>query len=588
MISTNRTVFLGGDFNFVTSPEDSTKGKISNKNIVETWNEIETFRYLADLKPNCDDFKFTFEHRNKSGYQARLDRLYTNSKSFDPKVRIFPYKISPKDDHYPLLITSKPNPKRTKQWRLDPKILEDEGVQNQLSDLSKSVPKDIQPDDWLKYKEQAARLLERAQRERDQVNNFLIKRSYNKIKKLKKIAERFPEKLPKLLKAQKIYNTLVEEKQQNQKTLENLEWEMSLNWPSKVLSNFLTEKRTNRKLLVQENQTNNFFSDLYADKICDDDSMEKLFKEADLPKISNSENNQLAQPITEEEIWKAVEDLNKSSAPGEDKLTTKFYNRKWIGDLLFRLFNSWLNNGLHQSQAKAIIALLPKTDDPIRDPSQIRPISLLNKDYRIFMKVLANRIKPLLKSLIHPDQTGFVPERFIIDNISTVKLGVENLTKSNIITLLDCAKAFDRVGHKYLWATLEQYNLPKGLIDCLKETYRNSTSSIKLNGYVSEKSFQNSSGVRQGCPLAPFLFILSIEPLLRVLRKMSKGFRVAQQLKKVNAHADDIALFSLNEADQKIQLAIVNLWCKASGGQLNLKKCVSLTKIKKKETNQIK
>ena len=268
-------------------------------------------------------------------------------------------------------------------------------------------------------------------------------------------------------------------------------------------------------------------------------------------------------------------------------LITQFYDKRWTGSLLQRVFNSWLKEGLHRDQTKAIIALLPKTEGIIRDPSKIRPISLLNKDYRIFMKVLANRIKPLLKDLIHPDQTGFIPGRFIIDNIATVKLGVENLSKSQIITLLDCAKAFDRVGHKYLWSILEQYNFPKELIDCLRKTYRNSISSIKLNGCVSNLIIQNDSGVRQGCPLAPFLFVLSIEPLLRVLRIRSKGFKVAQQPKKVNAHADDIALFSQNEEDQKLQLDIVSLWAKASGGQLNLDKCVSFTKIQKKEVNQI-
>jgi hypothetical protein len=105
-----------------------------------------------------------------------------------------------------------------------------------------------------------------------------------------------------------------------------------------------------------------------------------------------------------------------------------------------------VRGGIDERFTKALIVLLPKEEGDIRDPSKLRPISLLNTDYRLYMRVLAERLKPRLKEMIHPDQTGFVPKRFIIDNVATVKIFSENLRGRNIITFLDCTKAFDRVG----------------------------------------------------------------------------------------------------------------------------------------------
>ena len=128
-------------------------------------------------------------------------------------------------------------------------------------------------------------------------------------------------------------------------------------------------------------------------------------------------------------------------------------------------------------------------------------------------------------------------QKDLIDNVS-------NLKGKRLISLLDCTKAFDRVGHPYLWKILQSYNLPQGLINSLKKTYESSTSNLILNGKVLSTSIPNNSGVRQGCPLAPFLFVLSLEPLLSVIRKETVGITLNGITKKINAHADDLALFS--------------------------------------------
>lgn len=103
---------------------------------------------------------------------------------------------------------------------------------------------------------------------------------------------------------------------------------------------------------------------------------------------------------------------------------------------------------LFRHKLNAHITLIPK---PQKDPSlcsSYRPISLLNLDVKIYANILANRIKPLLRDLIHPDQTGFIPGREGKDNtykvINTIALAKKTGTPF-VLLGTDAEKAFDSV-----------------------------------------------------------------------------------------------------------------------------------------------
>jgi len=62
------------------------------------------------------------------------------------------------------------------------------------------------------------------------------------------------------------------------------------------------------------------------------------------------------------------------------------------------------------------ISLIPK-QDVAQTPDRFRPIALCNVVYKIISKVVANRLKPLLPTLVSVEQSGYVEGRQILDNI---------------------------------------------------------------------------------------------------------------------------------------------------------------------------
>lgn len=138
-----------------------------------------------------------------------------------------------------------------------------------------------------------------------------------------------------------------------------------------------------------------------------------------LPKISPEQSSMLNAPITSEEITEVIKSLPSHKSPGPDGLPYIYY--KTFSPILtsypMSLFSSLLKGTIPHSQfLHAFITLFPKPDKDPSLPDNYRPITLLNSDYKIFTQILANKLSPLLITLIHRDQVGFVQTRHAGDN----------------------------------------------------------------------------------------------------------------------------------------------------------------------------
>ena len=93
-----------------------------------------------------------------------------------------------------------------------------------------------------------------------------------------------------------------------------------------------------------------------------------------------------------------------------------------------------------------------------------RPISLLNVDYKITAKAIANRIKKVLPKLIHETQTGFMKGRYIGENIRLILETIDITDENNLhgmIFFSDIEKAFDSINHEYEFKCLRHFNFSK-------------------------------------------------------------------------------------------------------------------------------
>jgi hypothetical protein len=110
-----------------------------------------------------------------------------------------------------------------------------------------------------------------------------------------------------------------------------------------------------------------------------------------------------------------------------------------------------------ETQKQGIIILIPKTPHP-SNTKDFRPITLLNSDYKILKKVLANRLKVYLAKLVNIAQKGYVPGRTILDAISTIRdvIAYKNTEKeAGCILSIDFQNAYDVIDHGYLLKVLE-------------------------------------------------------------------------------------------------------------------------------------
>lgn len=217
---------------------------------------------------------------------------------------------------------------------------------------------------------------------------------------------------------------------------------------------------------------------------------------------------------------------------------------------MIRLYNDLGAGGrFHRATLQAQISVIPKEG---KDPGlcgSYRQISLLNTDLKLLTKIIATRLQHL-PSLIHLDQVGFVPTREARDNTTKVLnlLHIANSTKTPCVFLgTDAEKAFDRVSWQFMFATLRHIGLGDKMLNWVTAAYLNPTAGVRANGVVS-KIFPITNGTRQGCPLSPLLFALSLEPFLCHVRLNPdiSGVETDREQFKVSAYADDL-MFSLTK-----------------------------------------
>ena len=208
-----------------------------------------------------------------------------------------------------------------------------------------------------------------------------------------------------------------------------------------------------------------------------------------------------------------------------------------------------------------------------------RPIALMNVDIKILTKLLSMRLMYVLPTIIHESQTA-VYGRNIGDNIHLVRDIIDMANKNNeeaALLFLDQEKAFDQVSHEFLLKVLEKFGFGASFIHWIKLIYSNASTKININGFLTSKISLNS-GVRQGCPLSPLLYVLVIEIFALQLRANPNivGFDI-QGEKIISSHYADDAVIKItqNKCFKEVYKELKD-YEKASGAKINYDKTVGL------------
>ena len=135
--------------------------------------------------------------------------------------------------------------------------------------------------------------------------------------------------------------------------------------------------------------------------------------------VTAEENECLIKPVSDDEIYNAIFQMDPHKAPGSDGFGASFFEDHWVAikDLLSVAIKDFFYAGkLLKEVNHTLITLIPNIDNP-KTTAHFCPISLCTTVYKILAKILVNILRPVLQRIIHPTQSAFIPSRTIHDNI---------------------------------------------------------------------------------------------------------------------------------------------------------------------------
>ncbi|XP_061999476.1 uncharacterized protein LOC133716838 [Rosa rugosa] len=312
------------------------------------------------------------------------------------------------------------------------------------------------------------------------------------------------------------------------------------------------------------------------------------------PCITDEMNVCLSREITVDEVYMALKQMHPAKAPGPDGFAPCFYQHFWklVGNDVTKAICCFMeSDDLLRSVNHTNVTLIPKVKAP-EFIHQLRPISLCNVIYKLGSKVLANRVKPLLKSIISPFQSAFVPGRLISDN-SLAAFEISHFLKKRRrghvgfgALKLDMSKAYDRVEWSFLQSVLLQLGFSVVWVNWVMRCVRTVSYSFVING-VPRGRVIPERGLRQGDSISPYLFLVCAEALSKMILRAEEdqrihGVRLCTGAPSISHlfFADDAFIFFKAELEECLVFKeIFDKYEKASGQAINYQKsCISFSK----------
>lgn len=305
-----------------------------------------------------------------------------------------------------------------------------------------------------------------------------------------------------------------------------------------------------------------------------------------LPKIPDLVHPSLTAHPTEAEVFRVLMSLGPDKAPGPDGFNAKVVQLNWAAfkkPIMAEVDEFFITGRMKSYIARSNLVLIPKHESAAR-VGEYRPISICNLIYKLISKLISTRLKPFISGCISQAQTAFVPGREISENIVLLRevlhsFSLSDYGNSEFCLKLDLSKAFDRMDWHYLRSILPLYGFPSKLVNWIMACVSSAEFSIVVNGR-GDGYFRPKSGLRQGCALSPYLFILGMDLLSRGLDFMTHngyltGVKLAPTAPPLTncLYADDLLLFgTATMAEAHNITALLQMFSSISGQQVGPEK----------------
>ena len=260
-------------------------------------------------------------------------------------------------------------------------------------------------------------------------------------------------------------------------------------------------------------------------------------------------------PFTKEELYSVFRKIKNRKAAGLDEIPPEVWKMRQFDDILLQHCNAVYNQNPIDRWTKGCILPFPKKGD-LGLAKNYRGITLTSIAAKIYNALLRNHIVPQIDKILRKNQNGFRRNRSTTSQILTIRRILEGVRAKNLqatLLFVDFTKAFDSIHRGKMEQILLAYGLPEETVAAIMILYRN--TKVKVHSPDGDTDyFDIVAGVLQGDTLAPYLFIICLDYVLRtsIDNIRENGFELTKKRSRrypaktiTDAdYADDIALLA--------------------------------------------
>lgn len=298
-------------------------------------------------------------------------------------------------------------------------------------------------------------------------------------------------------------------------------------------------------------------------------------------------------PFTRRELEEAFDKQKNNKAPGPDEIKMEYI--KWLNTEtkteILNIINECFREGktIGQMDTATIISMFKKGDT--QNLGNYRPIALLNAIYKLYAAMLKVRIEEGTERHLQKTQYGFRKGRSTTQALFIARRlqDLAEQDRSNLIMIfLDWEKAFDKIDQRKLLEAMRKIGIPEQLVKAAQGIYKNPKFKVRFKNESSE-TYRQETGIRQGCPLSPYLFLIVMTVLFQEVYEEEREARDKGHVKEIDFNeilfADDTLLVARNTETITRILHKIELKSQEYNMKLNKDKCIALTMYKE---NRIK